>query len=132
MIDPVADDPRQARRVGGVDVVEQSLQGLDPLLHAAVDDVPLRRRDDAGHDVEGERPLLTGVVERDALVEVAAGQGVGALLELVGGHGADGLVHAGVGRPRRAGPGQHLVPGPRGRHLVGVEERHVRHRSHPP
>ena len=94
-----------------VDVVEERLQGRDPLHHTGLDDLPLVRRDDPRHGVERERPLLARVVEGDALVEVGAGQGVGALLEGAGVHRPQGVEDRLVGGARGAGLGQHLVPG---------------------
>ena len=71
-------------------------------------------RDHARHGVERERPLLAGEVERDALREVAGGEGVGAAAQLFFAHlrerGVDlavRLARVGVVGVRRIG--EHLV-----------------------
>ena len=68
--------------VVAVHVGEEGLERPDPLGDAGLDAHPLVRCDHARNDVERERTLLAGHVEGHALVEVAAGQGVGARLEV--------------------------------------------------
>ena len=53
---------------GAVHVGEEALERQHPLAHARLDPDPLRLVDDPRHEVERERPLLTGERERDALV----------------------------------------------------------------
>ena len=80
--------------VPAVHVGEERLERLDPLPHAALDRLPARVVDDPRHDVERERPLLAADVERDALVEVGAGQRVDAGPQLLGAAALDRLVAA--------------------------------------
>ena len=56
---------------------------MHPLAHARLDADPLRLVDDPGHEVERERPLLTGVRERDALVAERPVPGGAPQLEVV-------------------------------------------------
>ena len=97
--------------LAGVDVVEEGLERGDPLHDPALDDLPLVGGDDPGHRVEREGPLLPRVVEGDALVEVGPGEGVGALLERLARHRAQGVEDRLVGGARRPGLGEHLVVG---------------------
>jgi hypothetical protein len=61
--DPVLQDP--PRTVG---VTEKRLEREHALTDTAFDDLPLVRRDDAGHQVQRERALLARELEGDALV----------------------------------------------------------------
>ncbi len=49
-----------------VDIGQERLQGAHPLAYRPDEQVPLDRVDDAGHQVERERALLTGVREASA------------------------------------------------------------------
>ncbi len=98
-----------------VHVGEEGLQGADTLGHARVDDLPVLRADDARHDVQRERPLLAGVVERDALREVGAGQRLRPRVQVLVGHLVDLAVDRGVGLAHLALDIHGLVPGTTGR-----------------
>jgi hypothetical protein len=125
--DPVGHDALLA-----VDVVQEALQGPDPLLHAALDDVPLAGGDHPGHDVEREGTLLPREVEGHAPVQEGAGHGVGAGVDVaerqVVEDPADAVV-AGTDLPLRR---VHLVVGRRHGHVGGVVLEQVGHvgRSH--
>ena len=66
--EPAGNDPGAHDLARAVDVVEEPLERAHPLRDPALDQRPLRRGDDTGHEVERERPLLTRVREGDALV----------------------------------------------------------------
>jgi len=108
--DAVPYDPGDSRGLARVDVGEEHLEHRHPLLHATIDDIPVVGGDDPGHQVERERPLLTGVVERHTRVDVVAGQRVHAVVEVLGCHAPEGLVHPRIGGPRLVGGSEHLVP----------------------
>ena len=65
--------------------------------------------DDAGHEVERERPLLAGEGEGDAPVAVGAAQAVDAGGEVGGGLRSQGVVDAGVDLTRAPEAIEHLV-----------------------
>ena len=65
-----------------VDVVEVALEGIDALGDAPLQPVPFGGRDHPRHQVQRERPLLTGQRKRDALVDERPGQRLGAGLEI--------------------------------------------------
>ena len=91
------DDHFAQDRLLAVDVVEEHLERLDPLLDAALEPVPLRGGDHAGHEVEGERPLLTRQRERDALVDECAPEGVRPRGEVLDDDRGEGIVDAPIG-----------------------------------
>ena len=78
--DPFVDSPGDLT-LSRVDVVEEHLEGRDPLHDAGLDDIPLVGGDDSWDGVERKRSLLARMVKGHPLVEVSPGQGVCALLE---------------------------------------------------
>jgi len=108
-----------------VDVGEQHLEHRHPLLDATIDDVPVVGGDDPGHQVEREGPLLTGVVEGHARVDVVARQGVHAVVQVFGGHAPEGLVHPRIRGPRLVGGSEHLVPRRLPGRVLVEQRRHV-------
>ncbi len=107
---PPRHHPVGHRALSAVDVGQECLERLDPLRDARAHPVPLRLGDHARRDVDRERPFLAADVERHALGEVAAGEGLRAGPKLALRHLAQGLVHVSVGRPHRPGPVDDLVP----------------------
>ena len=115
---PAGDDAVVQDAARPVDVGEERLEGPHPLRHARLDGRPLVRGEDAGHQVEGERPLLARQGEGDALVaerHVAGGAAGG---EVGRREGLEGLVEGGVGGPGAADAVEHLVPSVAGRVVV--------------
>jgi hypothetical protein len=59
-----------------INVVDEKVESVDPLLQPTLDTLPLMRLDDARHDVERKDPLRSGAiavdVERDPHVEQCA------------------------------------------------------------
>src|SRR5690606_11659047 len=107
------------------------LQRPHPLGDPGREVVPLGAVEDARHRLERERPLLSSDVERDALVEVAAGERVGTQPQLVGVERTHRAVHVLVGHADavgavRLGP-HHLVPGG----SAGVALEQIRHADEP-
>ena len=90
-----------ARPVG---VGEEGLERQHPLPDARLDVVPVLGLDQAGHDVERERPLLARDAERDALLEIGRRQRVGPQPDLVGAHLLERRVHLLVARAGRRVP----------------------------
>ena len=74
---PARDDPVAQDLLFAVDVVEVGLQRLDPLGDPLLEPGPLRRGDHPRNEIEGERPLLAGQGERDALVDEGTPQRLG-------------------------------------------------------
>jgi len=123
--DTVPYDAGDARGLPRVDVGEQHLEHRHPLLDATIDDVPVVGGDDPGHQVEREGPLLTGVVEGHARVDVVARQGVHAVVQVFGGHAPEGLVHPRIRGPRLVGGSEHLVPRRLPGRVLVEQRRHV-------
>ena len=92
---PARDDAVLEHPAGVVDVVEELLQRVHPLLDAGLDLGPLVHLDDPGEDVEREGALLAADVEGDALVEVARLQRLDPALQLGLAHLRAGTVAAG-------------------------------------
>ena len=89
---PARDDAVGEDLARPVHVGEERLERQHPLAHARLDHRPLVGVDDAGHEVERERPLLARERERDALVVERAVTGRAARLEVVTREGAEHLV----------------------------------------
>ena len=94
-----------------VDVVEERLEGADALRHAAFQHVPLVGRDDPGHDVQREGPLLPREVEGDAAVQEGPRHGIGAGADISQREFAQGPGDLPVGLPGLLAGGKHLVVG---------------------
>ncbi len=86
-----------------VRVIEERLERTDALLHAGLDARPLVVRDDPGHGIQGERPLLAREVERDALREVRTRQRFGATAQLLLRHLRERLVQLPIRLARGGG-----------------------------
>jgi hypothetical protein len=114
-----------------VDVVDEGVQRQRPLAQAALEHRPLRRGQDARHDVEGNQPLgLLGVAgdgEGDAQAVEQQGRLLALAGDAVGRLGAQPVPVGAAVRPGGPGRGQHLVVGS-GR----VGRRGVRHGRSPP
>jgi hypothetical protein len=106
-----------------VHVVEEGLEGADPLGHAALQHVPLPRRNDPGDDVERKRALFPREVERHTAVQEGAGHRVGTGAHVGEGELAEGVRHLPVRVPGLLPRGEHLVvgSGPAGGHGVILE-----------
>ena len=102
-----------------VDVVQEGLEGTDSLRHPLLDVPPRRRVDHAGQEIQREGLLLAADVERDALVDVAAGEELGAGAQFLGRERGDTVVDARVGTADGLAV-EHLVVGA-GRGPVSVE-----------
>ena len=104
----VLEDPLRA-----VDVLQEQIQRDDALRQAALDAVPLRARQDARDEVEGEQPLGAEAVavdgEGDALEQEREVGQAPALLELRRRHLRQLVEERHAVRPRLAAAGEHLV-----------------------
>lgn len=81
-----------------VDVVEEQVESLDPLLEAGLEGLPLICRDDPGNDVEGDQPLGAGLLAIDGEGDADAAEGDVGLGPLAG----DAFVR-GFGKPAPVG-----------------------------
>ena len=94
-----------------VDVGEEPFEREHALADAGLDDRPFLRRDDAGHEVERERPLGPRQREGDALVAEGPVASIAAALEVLAGQPAQRSEQCFVVLAELAGCGEHLVPG---------------------
>ena len=117
---PPRHDPGPHRLTLSVDVGQERLQHPDPLRHTGFNLRPLVGRDHPRHDIDRERPLLAGEVERHPLVEVGAGQHLSTPTEIPARQGAEGGMHRTVGTSWLLVIGKHLVP--RRIDAVAIEE----------
>src|SRR6185369_13813529 len=80
-----------------IDIVDEGVERMDPLLEPAFDVVPLGRADDARDQVEGKDALGTLVVpidvERDAELQEEPFPGMLVTQELSAGERFNGLLH---------------------------------------
>src|SRR5699024_620569 len=111
-----------------VEVVEEAFEGAHALADTGGDAPPLLRRDHARDRVDREGTLLTGVVEGDPLVEVAAGQRLRAGPELLQAQPVQRVVQRLVGGSHAAVGREHLVSARAG--ASAVEQRGGRHVYH--
>jgi len=93
-----------------VDVLEERLEGADPLRDAGGKVVPLGAVEHAGDGVQREGALDAADVERHPLGQVRTGQGIGPGAQLARGELPHRVVDVLVGAPDRAVDVEHLVP----------------------
>src|SRR5690606_1437629 len=111
-----------------VEVVEEGLQGADALGDAGGDPGPFVGVDHPRDRVDREGSLLPRVVEGDALVEIAAGEGLGAGAELLRSQPGQRVMQRPIGGAHGAVGGEHLVTVRSG--AGAAEQRGVRHAYH--
>ena len=98
-------DPRLEDVLLVVDVVQEEVQRLHPLLEAPLQDAPLARRNDPRHEVERDQPLRARVLAVDREGDADAVEGAFRLLA---------LLRDLLGRGALEPVGESLVMGPQG------------------
>ncbi|MPM55027.1 hypothetical protein SDC9_101812 [bioreactor metagenome] len=124
------DHPVGDRLLVVVRVVEERLQGADPLPHAALDDVPVPGGDDPRDDVQRERALDPADVEGHPGGQVVVRQRLGDGPEVARPHPGDHVRQQGVRLPDRA-PGVHHLVERDARTVVGQHVCHDGTLCHP-
>ena len=106
---PFGNDPVAQDLLLAVDVVEEHLQGLDPLGDSTFELRPFSCRDDSGNHIEGKGALLPRQRERDALIDEGPTESVDAGVEVGTVVTAQGLVDPPVRSANLAVVVEHLV-----------------------
>ena len=81
---PARDDAIAQDLLVPVNIVEEPFQGDHPLGDTSLQPRPFGRRDDPGHQIQWEGPLLTGQREGDALIDECPAERLGAGTQLLG------------------------------------------------
>ena len=107
---PARDDAVAQDLLVAIDIVEELLQCPDPLSDAAFELRPLGGRDDPGHQIQREGPLLlAGQRKGDALIDEGPPQRIRASTQFVGTGGSELGVNPLVGGPDAALAVEHFV-----------------------